>query len=79
MTVVTFDNPDALLLPRDVAEFRHMTTNALSVERCEGRGPRYVKLGGRVYYRAGDLAAYIEVNTVTPGTRASGPAPPQRH
>lgn len=64
---VTLDNPDALLLPRDVAAFRRTTTNALAQERWRGRGPRYVRDGRRVLYRAGDLADYISANTVEPG------------
>lgn len=64
---VTLDNPDTLLLPRDVAAFRRTTTNALAQERWRGRGPRYVRDGRRVLYRAGDLADYIAANTVEPG------------
>jgi hypothetical protein len=64
---LTLDNPDKLLLPRDVAEFRRTTENALAQERWRGRGPRYVRDGRRVLYRAGDLADYIAANTVEPG------------
>lgn len=66
MTVVTFTNPDALFTPKHVAEHRHMSENALAVERHRGDGPRYLKLGGRVFYRAADLEAWIAENTVTP-------------
>ncbi|OBB21321.1 hypothetical protein A5761_03090 [Mycolicibacterium setense] len=67
---ITLDNPDALLLPRDVAEHRHTTDNALRQERWRGAGPRYLKLGRRVYYRAGDLKAWLDEHTVTPGSPA---------
>jgi predicted site-specific integrase-resolvase len=30
--------------------------------RSQGKGPRYVKLGKRVFYRPEDLAAFIERN-----------------
>ncbi|CAM3283756.1 hypothetical protein BST27_16825 [Mycobacterium intermedium] len=70
---VTFDNPDALFPARDVAALRCKTENALAVERHRGNGPPYVKDRGRVLYRAGDLAAYLAANTVTPGS-----PPPQR-
>jgi hypothetical protein len=41
MTAVTvsFTNPDALFLPRHVAEHRHMSENALAQERFAGTGP----------------------------------------
>lgn len=61
---VTFDNPDALLLPRDVAEFRHKTVEALTQERLRGTGPRFIRDGRRVLYRAGDLAEYLAAHTV---------------
>jgi len=63
---VTFDNPDDLIPAKDYAASRHMTESALAQERWRGSGPPYVKLGRRVLYRAGDLAAYIAANTVTP-------------
>ncbi len=66
MTAVTFTNPDAIFTPKHVAAYRHMTENALAVERHRGDGPPYLKLGGRVFYRAADLAAWIAENTVTP-------------
>lgn len=68
MTAVTvnFTNPDALFLPRHVAEHRHISEGALAQERFAGTGPRYVKLGRRVYYRASDLEAWLAEHTVMP-------------
>lgn len=66
VTAVTFDNPDALFTPRHVAPYRHMTENALAQERFAGTGPRYIKLGKRVYYRASDLKAWLDTHTVEP-------------
>jgi hypothetical protein len=66
MTAVTFANPDLLFTSRDVAEYRHTTENALAQERWRGDGPRYVKLGSRVFYRAADLQAWLAANTVEP-------------
>jgi hypothetical protein len=63
---VSFANPDALLLPRDVAEFRHTTENALAQERWRGNGPRFIRDGRRVLYRAADVAEYLAARTVTP-------------
>ena len=67
---VTFENPDALFLAKDYAEYRHSTENALRQERCRGDGPPWVKLGARVLYRAGDIEAYITAHTVTPKSAA---------
>jgi hypothetical protein len=68
-------DPDALLLPRDVAALRHMTENALAQERWRGAGPRYVLDRRRVLYRASDLAEYLASKTVEPTPK---PAVPQR-
>jgi hypothetical protein len=71
MATVNFENPDALFPPKDVAEFRHKTVGALAQERFSGTGPRYVRDGRRVLYRAADLADYIRANTVTPESGAA--------
>ena len=65
-TEVRLDNPDALYPPRAVAAFRHKTVGALAQERFAGTGPRYIRDGKRVLYRASDLAEYLAANTVVP-------------
>ncbi len=57
---VTFDNPDTLFTARDVAAYRRVSEQALAAERFRGTGPRFVKIGRRVMYRACDLAEFIE-------------------
>ncbi len=32
----------------------------LDAERAKGRGPRYIKMGARVFYRKENLDAYLE-------------------
>lgn len=66
MTVSLTDDPDALLTAREVATFRRTTENALCQERWRGSGPRYVKVGSRVLYRARDLAEFLDTHTVIP-------------
>lgn len=61
---VRLDNPDVLYPPPAVAAFRHKTIGALAQERFAGTGPRYIRDGRRVLYKAGDLAEYIAANTV---------------
>ena len=34
--------------------------------RCEGRGPRFVKIGWRVAYRGRDLNDWLDARTVQP-------------
>jgi hypothetical protein len=47
--------------------------------RWQGRGPRYLKIGGRVVYRLSDVevfeAASVHANTVSPLDHGYGNAP----
>jgi len=43
------------LSPREAAEVLGLTVKGLEGMRATGRGPKYVKIGGRVRYRRGDL------------------------
>lgn len=42
------------------ATYLGLAKSTLEKMRGAGRGPRYVKLGGRIFYRATDLDAYID-------------------
>ena len=42
------------------------TPGTLRVWRCKGRGPRYVKNGGRVLYYGADLNRYLDECAVEP-------------
>jgi hypothetical protein len=55
--------PDAmrLLPPAAAAEILHTTEGTLAVWRCEKRYPlRFVKIGGKVFYRMTDIEKFIE-------------------
>lgn len=41
--------------------------------RCEGRGPAYIKLSGRVLYHGKALNDWIEANTIQPTQKAGRP------
>lgn len=43
------------LTPRQVAEVLGVSTEGLQKMRSEGRGPKFVKVGGRIRYRRSDL------------------------
>lgn len=54
------------LSPREAAAVLMTTTGALAKWRCYKTGPRYVKLGGKVYYEPAALEDYISTCTITP-------------
>lgn len=57
---------EELFTPKVFGPMVDKSPQGLATWRAEGRGPRFVKLGGRVYYRASDVAAWLDANTVNP-------------
>lgn len=54
------------------AKYIGLAPHTLSKMRSEGRGPRYLKVGNRVFYRLSDLDAYLERSVVeTADSRAA--------
>jgi hypothetical protein len=64
--------PTPLATCEEVASFRRTTAGALANERHKGTGPKYKKLGGRVFYDWADVMAWVEENTMT---RTDDPRP----
>lgn len=44
----------------DAAAYLGLSVSTLDKHRSSGTGPRYLKLGGRVFYRRADLDAYLQ-------------------
>ncbi|KAF1704041.1 helix-turn-helix transcriptional regulator [Pseudoxanthomonas suwonensis] len=56
----------------EAARYLGISISTLEKMRHEGRGPRYMKVGGRVFYRLSDLDAYLERSVVeTADSRAA--------
>ncbi|MDM7490738.1 helix-turn-helix domain-containing protein [Rhodococcus sp. CSLK01-03] len=53
---------DELFDTREAAEILRQSEAALRQLRYLGKGPRYVKHGRRVLYRASDIREYLEAN-----------------
>lgn len=53
-----------LATPREVAEYLHTTPEALAQKRYLGTGPKYKKLGRRVYYAWSDVHEWVDANTM---------------
>lgn len=54
----------------EAAEILGLSVKTIRYWRWSQRGPRYLKLGNRVKYRAADLEAWMEERTVNPEARA---------
>lgn len=62
---------DKLLDTAQAAHHLGYSVSALETWRCEGKGPKYLKLHRRVRYRLSDLDAWLDAGTIEPARRAS--------
>jgi len=69
----TVDVLDDLVDEGEAAEILHQAPRTLTVWRCHGKGPRYTKLGRRVFYRRTWLNQYIDQQTVSPMGKGGKP------
>jgi Helix-turn-helix domain len=62
-----------LLDSEQLADLFHVTKQTIEIWRMEGRGPKFIRVGGcggsKVLYHRSDVEAYLEANKHT-GTRA---------
>ena len=64
---------DTLLTPPEAAARMRLAKQTLARWRCEGGGPRYVRLSGnRVAYRAADIDAWLEARIMRHTSERSG-------
>lgn len=54
-----------LLTTRELAEKLHKTAAALAQWRYKGTGPKFIKIGGTVQYRASDVETWLNEQTRT--------------
>jgi hypothetical protein len=57
---------DELMTPVALSERWGVSVGHLANLRSEGRGPTWLKIGGRIAYRVRDVAAYEEASVVSP-------------
>ncbi|MDH7805520.1 MULTISPECIES: helix-turn-helix transcriptional regulator [unclassified Rhizobium] len=57
---------DDLIDETEAARLIHQTPRTLTVWRGEKKGPAFVKLGRRVFYRKSDIRAFVVAQTVKP-------------
>jgi len=57
-------NNDTLLTTRQVSDLTGIAAGTLSNWRAANRGPKHTRLGCSVRYRASDVQAWIDANSV---------------
>ena len=55
---------DGRVTTKGAADFIGCSESLLTKQRIAGRGPRYLKIGGRVMYRMSDLEAWVASRAV---------------
>lgn len=56
----------------DASEYLGVAVATMNTWRTQGKGPKFYRLAGRVFYRRADLDAYVEACAVeTEGSRAA--------
>jgi len=59
-----FDMSADLMTECETAKVLRVSNRTLQRYRVSGNGPRFVKLGKRVFYRYADINSYIEARVV---------------
>jgi hypothetical protein len=67
MNTGTEENLDRMTT-QEAAKYLRLSKVRLDIWRYERRGPTFLKLGGRVFYRKSDLDEFISANTVRPSS-----------
>lgn len=55
-----------LLTTAEAATYMRLKPQTLAKWRSHGKGPAFVQLGGKVFYRVAELDAYVEAGIITP-------------
>ena len=58
-----------LLTTAEAAAYMRLKPQTLCKWRSGGRGPLFVQLGGKVFYRVAELDAYVEAGITSPEKR----------
>jgi hypothetical protein len=68
-----------LLTPKETASYRRCSLRKLDRERAEGRGCRYVRIDGRIFYRRADvnhfIAAHVRGGDLRDAATTNNPPP----
>jgi hypothetical protein len=71
-----------LFTAKESAAYRRCSVRKLDRERAEGRGPAYVRIDGRIFYRRSDvdrfIAAHVRGGEVRVPDAGTEPAPRRR-
>ena len=64
-------NPNYLLTTQQAREYSGnvASISAFNIWRMLGKGPKYLKIGNRVFYRPSDIDSWLESSVIDPSQR----------
>jgi hypothetical protein len=65
--------PDGRMDPKNASTYCGLSVKTLAMKRCNGTGPKFVKLG-RIFYFREDLDAWLQRGWVVSTAQAQHPA-----
>ncbi len=65
---------DPLYSAAEAAELIHVLPSTLAGWRCSGRGPRFTKIGKKVFYRQSAMQAWLKAQERDPRNAAAAKA-----
>ena len=76
MDNITDSNWPRFVRTPEAARLLDLSPRTLEKHRCDGTGPIYHKLGGRVVYAVADLQAWIDASARQSTSEPATPSPP---
>jgi hypothetical protein len=62
-------DPGELIDEAETAKLLRQKPQTMAAWRCDNRGPEYVKVGRRVFYRRSSISAFLAACIVSPGAK----------
>lgn len=66
--------PGGRMVVAEAAKYLQLSTSTMDKLRCQGKGPRFLRLGGRIFYRQADLDEYLALAVVETADSRRGAA-----
>jgi hypothetical protein len=67
-------DPHELISANEAAQLLHLEPSTLADWRCDDKGPAYIRLGKRIFYRRADISTWIGQQRHEPRRAARQPA-----
>lgn len=63
-------DPEELVDDKEAAKILRQQPQTLAAWRCDGKGPRYLKIGRSILYQRSAISAFLGANVVVPSAKS---------